>query len=178
MSPSFLASSSKTAMNSAPMRLRLISGSVTPRIAPRKRADASTWIRFILNASRKVWTTASASPFRRSPLSTKTHVSWSPMARWTRTATTDESTPPESADRLDSRVDEARHRPGPAHAARGEEVIEDRPPLGGVENLRVELNGVELALLVRHRRHRAVRSSGKGHEALGWLKNGVAVAHP
>src|SRR5262249_60218457 len=69
-------------------------------------------------------------------------------------------------------------RPGPAHAARGEEVIEDRPPLGGVENLRVELNGVELALLVRHRRHRAVRSSGKGHEALGWLKNGVAVAHP
>ncbi len=97
MSPSLLASSSNTAMNSAPIRLRLISGSVTSRIASRNRADASTWIRFILNESRNVWTTASASPFRRSPLSTKTHVSWSPMARWTMTATTEESTPPESA---------------------------------------------------------------------------------
>ena len=63
MSPSFFASSSNTAMNSAPIRLRLTSGSVTPRIESRNRSDASTWIRFILNASRNVWTTDSASPF-------------------------------------------------------------------------------------------------------------------
>jgi hypothetical protein len=37
-----VASSSKTAMNSAPMRLRLVSGSVTPASCARKRSLAST----------------------------------------------------------------------------------------------------------------------------------------
>ena len=39
--------------------------------------------------------TCSASPSRSRPLSTKTQVSWSPIARWISAAATDESTPPE-----------------------------------------------------------------------------------
>src|SRR6059058_1730569 len=41
--------------------------------------------------------TRSGSSLRRSPLLTKTQVSWSPSARWTRVAATAESTPPDSA---------------------------------------------------------------------------------
>ena len=39
--------------------------------------------------------TCAASSRRSRPLSTKTQVSWSPMARWISAAATDESTPPE-----------------------------------------------------------------------------------
>jgi hypothetical protein len=46
--------------------------------------------------SRKVVSTNRRSPFRNSPLSTKTQVSWSPIALCRSTAVTDESTPPES----------------------------------------------------------------------------------
>ena len=65
--------------------------------------EASTCTRFSLNASRKVWTTEAASPLRSMPLSTKTQVSWLPIARCTRTATTEESTPPDSAQSTRSR---------------------------------------------------------------------------
>ena len=41
-------------------------------------------------------------------MSTKTHVSWSPIARWTSAAATAESTPPESAQRTRSRPTVAR----------------------------------------------------------------------
>ena len=46
--------------------------------------------------SRKVVWTCSNSPARKRPLSTKMHVSWSPMAACSSAAATDESTPPES----------------------------------------------------------------------------------
>ena len=51
--PIFLASSSKTRMNSSPMILRLRSGSVTPASLPRKRGPAltrrtSTWNWFFI----------------------------------------------------------------------------------------------------------------------------------
>ena len=92
------ASSANTAMNSAPMRLRFTSGSVTPfkprqeslRRHPRRSpacpraAPAVRWCR---------WN----SFLRSSPLSTKTFVSRSPMARCTSAAATAESTPPLSA---------------------------------------------------------------------------------
>ena len=42
-------------------------------------------------------TTCSASSLRSRPWSTKTQVSWSPTARWTSSAATAESTPPDSA---------------------------------------------------------------------------------
>ena len=49
------------------------------------------------NWRRNVSSTWSASPVRMRPVSTKTHVSWSPMARCTRAAATAESTPPDKA---------------------------------------------------------------------------------
>ncbi len=49
------------------------------------------------NCFRNVVSTCSPSPERISPVSTKTAVSWSPTALWTRAAATAESTPPERA---------------------------------------------------------------------------------
>jgi len=83
-------------MNSRPMILRFASGSVTPASAPRNVSAASTTTRSIPVAATKSCSTCSASPSRSSPWSTNTQVSWSPTARWTRAAATDESTPPES----------------------------------------------------------------------------------
>ena len=88
------ATSSKMRMKSSPMILRLRSGSVTPARAAKYRSAAFTWTRSILNWRRKVSSTWSASPARISPVSTKTQVSWSPMALWTSAAATAESTPP------------------------------------------------------------------------------------
>ena len=90
------ASSSKTRMNSVPITLRLASGSVTPASRSRKRASASTATSGTLKVSRNAAITCSPSPLRIRPWSTKTQVSWSPIARWTSSAATDESTPPES----------------------------------------------------------------------------------
>src|SRR5260370_696847 len=64
MWPSLRASSSNTAINSAPIVFRLTSGSEIPSSLSMNRLLASTWIRFILKASRKVRTTPSTSPFR------------------------------------------------------------------------------------------------------------------
>ena len=44
---------------------------------------------------RNVSTTCSPSPWRMSPVSTNTHVSWWPIALCTRAAATAESTPPD-----------------------------------------------------------------------------------
>src|SRR5882724_2735772 len=82
------------------------------------------------------------------------------------------------ADRLHRGVDEASHRPGATHTANGEEVVEDLLPLGSVDDLRMELDGVEPAVPVLHRRHRAVRGLRERREAPGRAENGVAVAHP
>jgi hypothetical protein len=78
-----------------PMILRLASGSETPRSLSRKRSSASTATRGTWKWSRNVRTTCSPSFLRIIPWSTKTHVSWSPIARWTSSAATEESTPPE-----------------------------------------------------------------------------------
>ena len=79
------------------MALRFCSGSVTPASTAKKRSAAFTWTRSMWNWRRKVSSTWSASPARISPVSTKTQVSWSPMALWTRAAATAESTPPDRA---------------------------------------------------------------------------------
>ncbi len=91
------ASSSKTAMNSLPMILRLRSGSVTPASFARNRSVASTASRFRPSLSRRLCCTFSNSFLRSTPLLTKTQVRRSPMARCTSVAATEESTPPESA---------------------------------------------------------------------------------
>ncbi len=86
-----------TSMNSRPMILRLRSGSVTPASFFRKRRDASTNTTFSCSRSAKRLRTCAASSLRSRPLSTNTHVSRAPIARFTMSAATAESTPPESA---------------------------------------------------------------------------------
>ena len=83
-------------MNSAPIALRLASGSLSPDSRARKRSSASTATSGTLKWSRNAEMTCSPSFLRIRPWSTNTHVSWSPIARWTSSAATDESTPPES----------------------------------------------------------------------------------
>ena len=100
--------SSKTSMKVLPMIFRFFSGSSTPCSRSRKSADASTTSSRIPMCARKVRSTASRSPCRSSPVSTKMQVSWSPMARWTSDAATDESTPPERPQMTRSRRPPAR----------------------------------------------------------------------
>ena len=102
-------------MNSAPIALRLASGSVTPLSFSRKRVSASTATSGTLKVSRNALITCSPSSLRIRPWSTNTHVSWSPIARCTSSAATEESTPPESpqidAAVADLRADAARSVP-------------------------------------------------------------------
>ena len=83
-------------MNSAPIALRLASGSVTPFSFSRNRVCASTATSGTLNVSLKALTTCSPSSLRISPWSTNTQVSCSPTALCTSSAATEESTPPDS----------------------------------------------------------------------------------
>ena len=78
------------------MILRLRSGSITSSRAARNRSPAFTCTRSIANWRRNVFSTCSASLRRNKPVSTKTHVSWSPTALCTSAAAIAESTPPES----------------------------------------------------------------------------------
>ena len=91
-----VASSSKTAMNSAPILFLLVSGSVTPASLLRNRSLASTATMRRPSLSRRFFCTLSNSFLRSTPLLTKMQVNWLPMARCTSTAATDESTPPDS----------------------------------------------------------------------------------
>src|SRR2546429_9132667 len=54
-------------------------------------------------------------------------------------------------DRVHGAVDEAGHGPRAGDAADVEEIVEDPLALRGVDDLWVELDGVEVSLLVRHR---------------------------
>ena len=112
-------------------------------------------------------TTCSASLRRRRPVSTKTQVSWSPIASWISTAATEESTPPErpqitlpvahlGADAGHRLGAEGGH--GPVAAAAGDavgEVAQDQRAARGVGDLRVELHAVEPPALVGDHRDRA-----------------------
>ncbi len=137
------------------MILRLVSGSVTPASASRKRFCASTTLRSTPVAATKSRSTCSASPLRSRPWSTKTQVRRSPIARWTSAAATAESTPPDSpqtardvptfatiaATASDDDVD---HRPGRADARDlVEEPLEHGLAVRGVDHLGVVLDAGE-----------------------------------
>src|SRR5216684_2840423 len=92
-----MAFSAKTEINSAPIILRLRSGSVTPLSCVRKRPEASTPMTRRPRRSRSISSVCSNSFLRSRPVLTKTFVRRSPMARCTSTAATVESTPPLSA---------------------------------------------------------------------------------
>src|SRR5512135_2351839 len=91
-----LASASNTSMNVLPIILRFFSGSSTPARRERKASEASTYFKFRPILENVSWTRL-PSPFLRTPLLTNMHVNWSPTALCTSAATTEESTPPESA---------------------------------------------------------------------------------
>jgi hypothetical protein len=91
------------------------------------------------------------------PWSTKTHVSWSPIARWTSSAATEESTPPErpqmtflsppAPDALELLLDDGRGAPRQvALADVAEERPEARPGRTGCAHLGVVLDAVDAAL--------------------------------
>ena len=131
------------------------------------------------NWRRKVSSTWSASPARMSPVSTKTQVSWSPMALCTRAAATAESTPPDSAHSTRRVADLGPHRLPPAdsmievwvHDGRAaadveEEALEQLLAALGVDDLGVELHAVDAALGVAAGRPPVRRALvARGHEA-------------
>ena len=86
-------------MNSVPIIFRLVSGSVTPASAVKKRSLASTTFSFTPVEATKSRSTCSASPSRSKPWSTNTQVSCEPTAFCTIAAATAESTPPDRPQR-------------------------------------------------------------------------------
>ncbi len=93
-SVSWCASSSKTSMKTRPMVLRLVSGSSIPASWERKRSEAST--PFTFSPMSLYWcSTFANSSLRSKPLFTKIQYRLSPMALFSNTAATVESTPPE-----------------------------------------------------------------------------------
>ena len=134
--------------------------------------------------------TWSPSPARSSPWSTNTQTSWSPIARCSSAATTDESTPPDSPSSTRSRAHLLAHaRDGigddvarlPARLAGADlahEALDQPRTLQRVRDLGVELHGVVTARLVRHRGERRIRRRRHWHEARRQRVDAVAVAHP
>ncbi len=117
-------------------------------------------------------------------------MSWSPIASWMRTAATAEIDPAgEPADHLaladlitDARnrlVAESGHRPVAGAAGDAVDEIRQEPgAIGRMDDLQVELGGIEVALLVGdHGEGRAVRNAGDG-ETGRQRGHPVAMAHP
>ena len=125
-------------------------------------------------------------------------VSRSPTARWTSAAATAESTPPDSAqmtlpsepvfarvrvdalaDAGDRRVDEVGRRPRRLDAGDADdEVAQDVPAARRVDDLRVELDAVQVPVRRLQAGERGRVGLGGGGEPLRQPRDGVAVAHP
>ena len=170
---------SNTRMNSRPIVLRLVSGSVTPASAVRKRSRASTVCSLAPVAATKSFSTCSRSPARSSPWSTNTQVSRSPIARWTSAAATAESTPPDSpqiarpsptCSRIAATVSsmiEAIVQPGAMPATSCRKRRSTSWPCGECADLGVVLHAGEPALPVLERRDRRPLRRRGDREALG-----------
>ena len=171
------------------MTFRFRSGSVTSSSRSRNRSVASTnssgsWS--FVNRSR----TCAASFSRSSPLSTKMQVNRSPIARWTSSAATVESTPPESPSTTrpsptcsriratlsstnEAMVQSPRHPQTPNAKLRRMLV-----PLLGVHDFGVEQQPVEPALALLDRGHRRIGRRGDDLEPWRRRRDEVAVARP
>ena len=154
-------------------------------------SSASTATSGTLKWSRNAATTCSPSFLRISPWSTNTQVSWSPTARCTSSAATDESTPPRQpaddlavadlvADARDLLLDDRRRRPRHVAAADvAQEVREDVAarracgrPRGGTGCRRCRARSDSKAATGDSRRR------GERGEARRRREDGVAVRHP
>ena len=121
----------------------------------------------------KASTTCSASFSRIRPWSTKTQVSLSPTALWTSSAATEESTPPERPQitrpsptwawifSTCSAITDCRRPLLLAAGDVAQEAGEDLGPVGGVDDLGVELDPVEAAV---------GRLAGGDRGARGWRR--------
>ena len=117
-------------------------------------------------------------------------MSWSPIARCSSAATTEESTPPDSAEQhaiLADLLAHARDRVRDdvagvpervATADPADEALEDRGARTGVGHFRVELHAVEARAVVRHRRERRIRGRRDRRESRRHRLDAVAMAHP
>ena len=119
----------------------------------------------------------------------KTHWSLSPTALFSRTEATEESTPPETAQRTlplicrrelrGGLLEEVRHAPAPLGAADVEdEVREDGAPLLGVRDLGVELDPELPPVGGLDRGVGGVVADPEDGHSLREPGRGVAVAHP
>ena len=157
---------------------------------PRNSGPASTWISGMLKWPRNRSTTSLASPKRSRPVSTKTQVSWSPMASCRSRAVTAESTPPERPQMTPAVPTWARtlgdrllavgvHRPVAGEARDAEqEVLQEAGADRGVDHLGVELDAVEAAVLVGDGGEGRGVALGDDGEARRDGGDAVAVAHP
>ena len=135
-------------------------------------------------------TTCSASFARIRPWSTKTQVSWWPIASWISTAATALSTPPErpqiTLPSPDLRADVGDlgraifgHRPVAGQAADvADEIGEQLAAVRRVDDLGVEHQAEEAALLVGGDRIGRAFGRGDDAEAFGQRLDPVAMAHP
>ena len=132
----------------------------------------------------------SASSSRIRPWSTKTQVSWSPIASWISTAATAESTPPDrphitrplpTCSRMRA-IASSRNAPivqsprQPAIVVH--EVAQERGAVRRVHDFEMELGGVEFARSRRRSREWRVRRRANDVEAWRQRRHPVAVAHP
>ena len=141
-------------------------------------------------AATKSFSTCSRSPARSSPWSTNTHVSRSPIARWTSAAATAESTPPDSpqiarpspicsriAATVSSMIEEI-VQPGAMPGDVVQEAAQHLLAVRGVPDLGVVLHAGQPPLPVLERRDRRPLRRRRHREALGRPHDRVAVAHP
>ena len=157
---------------------------VEEQVASHRRSRAAA------AASRKRSTTCCASSSRSRPLSTKMHVSRSPMARWMSIAATVESTPPDSPqttlpvadllpDPLGRFVDERRDRPVAGAAADVEgEVAQDLLAVIGVRDFGMEQQRVEPRSGASIAAIGALSLRGRDREPRRHRGDDVAVARP
>ena len=154
----------------------------------RKRSLESTATTLRPSLSRMVFWTLANSSLRRTPLLTKMQVRRSPMARCTRTAATEESTPPERpqmawpvadffADGVDGGLDEVFGGPvGLGSADVEDEVAEEFRAVSGVVDFGMELHGPDM------RAGSAIPARALEVLAVRWKPAGgprpVAVGHP
>ena len=160
--PIAAASCSNTSMKVWPMMRRFCSGSSTPASRSRNRSERRRRCRAIPSCPAKTVSIRSRSPARSRPVSTKTHLSRSPIARWISAAATDESTPPDKpistrSSRADAGanlgelgLDEARHRPVAGLAADLEhEVAQHLRAARRMHDLGMELDAAQRPSRVR-----------------------------
>ena len=183
------ASSSNTAMNSWPMPAPLLLRVLDPGEAREEPVGGVDAVDREAEARRTATAPCRPRPGAAGRCRRRSDAVRSPTASRHSSAVTEESTPPDSATMIRPSADlladpghgvapDLRRRPVAAGAADVDEVEEDPAAEFGVVDLGVELDPVETARLVGHRRGRRVVRPADGVEAGRQARDPVAVRHP